>query len=105
NNQWQKHCQNGAPNIRLMSAGQADTIKHNFPNAHDKAATKRDDKQRIDGAAGKTNNAKSCFKRMSGAANDHQTNMENGLSDERADRREYGRQNNQENGPNSSPNQ
>lgn len=105
NNQWQKYRQNGAPNIRLMRAGQADAIKHNFPDAHDKAATKRNDKQRIDGAAGKTNDAKSCFKRMSGAANDHQTNMKDGRKDEGDDCREDRRQNDHENGSNSRANQ
>src|SRR5207248_4615527 len=94
NDYWKDHRQDSAAGVGLVGTGEPDTIEDDFPNSADKSATNRNDEEWIGRAAGEADYAEGCFKGLLRASNNHEAEMENAGSDERADGDEQGHENN-----------
>ena len=90
------HRQDRATRVRLVGAGETDTIKNDLPDTANKSATDRNDEEWIGRAAREADYAKGCFKGLLCASNNHEAEMKNPGSDERGDGDEQRNENNKE---------
>src|SRR5882724_3136654 len=96
NDYRKNHRQDGAASIGLVGASKTDTIEDDFPDSADKAAAKRNDKERISRTTREADDAEGRFERLLRAADNHQAEMENRGGNEGFDGDEEWNKNNNE---------
>src|SRR5260370_19546219 len=91
------HCQDRAASVGLVGVGEPNTIEDDFPDACDKSATNRDDKERVSRAAGEADDAEGRFERLLLAANNHQAEMKDPGGNKRPEGDKQWNKNNKDN--------
>src|SRR5438270_11998652 len=72
------HCQDRAASVGLVGVGEPNTVEDDFPDARDKSATNRDDKERVRRAASEADDAEGRFERLLRAATNRQGEKQDG---------------------------
>ena len=83
--QRQQNREHGFPGRRFMGPGDPDAFRHDAPDAGNRAPAKRNHHERLRGATGETDDAKSSFERPVRSAHQHEAKVQDRRANKKTD--------------------